>query len=154
MHAGLFAICRSVSIIAVVQAAMLSPCPSRAEGALAIGLPSDVAHQGFAAGNALNDATADQARKNALDGCHASIDASDAAKKLCEVIMTFRNRCYAVAIDPKAGTPGVGWAVADSLKLADQQAIAECRKTAGADRRDYCVIYRPDNDHGCDGTAK
>lgn len=154
MRLKIIATCRRAAVIVVPLAAVLGPRLCYAEGALAIGLPADVARQGFAAGHAVNDATVAEARKNALDGCHQSIDASEAAKSLCEVATTFRNKCFAVAIDPKAGTPGVGWALADNLRLADQQALEACRTTAGDDRRQFCVILRPENDHGCDGAAK
>ncbi len=74
--------------------------------------------------------------------------------QLCKVIATFRDECFAIAIDPKDGTPGVGWAIAENLQMADKQAIDQCRTTAGPTRANFCVIFRPDHDHGCDGRAK
>ena len=32
---------------------------------------------------------------------------------ICRVVMNFSQECYALAFDPKAGTPGVGWAISD-----------------------------------------
>jgi hypothetical protein len=128
-----------------------SPCV--AAGAVALGLPADVARVGFAAGHALNAADFDSARQTAIDGCHKSDGASVAAKKLCKVVATFSNQCYAIAIDPKDGTPGVGWAIAESQELADKQAIGQCRSTAGSARAGFCKISSA-NDHGCDGNAK
>jgi Domain of unknown function (DUF4189) len=139
------------AVIALAMAFQSPPCI--ADGALAVGLPADVAHVGFAAGHKLNAPDMDAARKGALDGCHTSINASEAAKKLCKVIATFRNQCYAIAIDPKNGTPGVGWSIAESLDKAKEQAIAQCRTTAGADRQQFCVILDA-RDQGCDGNAK
>jgi Domain of unknown function (DUF4189) len=132
----------------------LGSSPSRADSALAIGLPADVAGFGFAVGQSLNESSFAEARRKAVEGCYKSPGASEAAKKLCKVIATFRDQCFAVAIDPKAGTPGVGWAIAETRDLADQAAIEQCRGTAGASRRDYCAISHPDVDHGCDGKAR
>jgi hypothetical protein len=53
------------------------------------------------------------------------------------------------ALDPKNGTPGAGWALGDTQKQADDEALARCRNTAG-DRRDFCKVIN----QLCDGTAK
>ena len=50
----------------------------------------------------------DEARKTAMDYC-LKAPTNGKAKALCKVIETFSNRCVAVSMDPKAGTPGVGW---------------------------------------------
>jgi hypothetical protein len=65
---------------------------------------------------------------------------------------TFSNQCAAEAIDPKDGTPGFGWAIADTPEQAKSQALANCRDTAGPDRQDACVV--PDNGIWCDGRAR
>jgi len=154
MHANFMTESRNISIAVLLLTAVLQPGPSIAAGALAIGLPADVARVGFAAGHATNAADMNDARQRAIDGCHKSMNASDAARKLCKVVATFHDSCFAVAIDPKSGTPGVGWAIAENLELADKQAIEQCRTTAGPARRDFCVILDPPHDHGCDGSAK
>jgi Domain of unknown function (DUF4189) len=53
---------------------------------------------------------------------------------LCSVVATFQNQCVAVAIDPQVGTPGFGWAVADTEEAAGDEALSNCRQTA-VDRR-------------------
>jgi hypothetical protein len=66
------------------------------------------------------------------------------------VIQDYSNQCIAVSMDPAAGTPGVGWAVANDLLSAERQALGKCMDTAGPGRRAACVV-----DHSsCDGTAK
>jgi hypothetical protein len=117
---------RNISATTLLMVALQS-CPSIAAGALAVGLPADVAHQGFAAGHSVNAADMDLA--------------------------TFSEQCYALAIDPKANTPGVRSAIAENLQMADAQAIDACRTRAGRARRDFCAVLSPE-DHGCDGNAK
>ncbi|MGE0023010.1 MAG: DUF4189 domain-containing protein [Hyphomicrobium sp.] len=111
-----------------------------AEGALALGLPSSVAKEGFAFGYSINKETSDQAQTNALDRCRTSEAGSAQGKKLCRVAETFSGKCVAVAMDPKAGTPGVGWSVDADLASAEARAMSHCKATAGADRVDFCTI--------------
>ena len=105
-------------------------------------------------GMQLNAPDLKTARKRAIAGCHKSTGASAQAKELCKVIATFSNQCFAIALDPKDGTPGVGWSIAENLQMADKQALDQCRTTAGPTRVGFCVIVSPDHDHGCDGSAK
>jgi hypothetical protein len=53
-------------------------------------------------------------------------------------------------MDPKDATPGVGWAIAPSLKAASRGALAKCVATAGSGRRDACKVTHAK----CDGSAK
>ena len=62
------------------------------------------------------------------------------ASDLCRVIATFHNECYAVSLDPKAGTPGAGWAIAADKETAEERALAHCKLTAGPDRAQYCEM--------------
>jgi hypothetical protein len=128
---------------------VLSSGPCAADGALAIGLPKDVARQGFSFGYSNNHPVSD-ARDIALKGCRENKGGSAQSKAICTVIQTYSNQCVAVAMDPVAGTPGVGWAVADDLRAAESKALANCEATAGPGRRAACKI-----DHSqCDGAAK
>jgi uncharacterized protein DUF4189 len=147
--------CRRKLLIApFILGALVWSKPSLPEGAIAVGVPPDVATQGFAAGHAVNAPTPDEAGKSALDGCHKSDGASAAAKKLCNVVATFNNQCFSFAIDPQSGTPGAGWAIAETQEKADAEAIVQCQNTAGPSRRDFCTIVSKELDHGCDGNAK
>ncbi len=125
---------------------------SLAAGALAIGLPADVAKGGFTYGYANNNDTTDPADAKALNACRTTKDAAKDARlrSLCKVIIDYSNVCIAVSMDPQAGTPGVGWAIAGDLRSAEAIALKKCEATAGPTRRAACVV-----DHsGCDGTAK
>jgi hypothetical protein len=130
----------------------LGPSQSLAAGALAIGLPADVAKGGFTYGYSNNNDNADPADAKALNACRTTKDAVKNARlrSLCKVIMDYSNVCIAVTMDPAAGTPGVGWAIAADLRSAEALALKKCIDTAGPSRRAACVV-----DHsGCDGNAK
>ena len=122
-----------------------------ADGALAVGVPANVAKDGFAYGYSNNKPSAGAASKTALDSCRSPSPVKSApGRALCAVIGTYKNQCVAVAEDPAAGTPGVGWAIANDLRAAEAQALTKCEATAGPGRRAACRV-----DHsGCDGTAK
>lgn len=111
-----------------------------ADGAIAIGLPSNIAKQGVAVGTSWNYDDADGAHARALKECLGFMDAPPDTRKLCEVVKTFTHECIAVAIDPKAGTPGFGWAVAPVESGAEKAAMKNCKDTAGRDRQKYCVV--------------
>jgi hypothetical protein len=130
----------------------LGPSQSRADGALAVGLPADVAKGGFSYGYSNNNPDANHAEAKALDACRTTKDAAKDVnlRSLCKVIQDYSNQCVAVAMDPAAGTPGVGWAVANDLLTAERQALGKCMDTAGPGRRAACVV-----DHSsCDGNAQ
>ncbi len=128
------------------------PAAATTAGALAVALPADVAKSGFSYGYSNNYADAAQAAAHALDACRTTKDAAKDAnlRSLCKVVQNYSNQCVAVAMDPEAGTPGVGWAVANDLQSAERQAMAKCQETAGPGRRAACVT-----DHSaCDGIAR
>ena len=123
-----------------------------AAGALAVALPADVAKSGFSYGYSNNNADAAHAQAAALNACRTTKDASNDVnlRSLCKVVLNYSNQCIAVAMDPAAGTPGVGWAVANDLMSAERQALGKCENTAGPGRAAACVV-----DHSsCDGDAK
>jgi TIR domain/Domain of unknown function (DUF4189) len=128
------------------------PVTAATAGALAVALPADVAKSGFSYGYSNNNADASHAQAAALNSCRTTKDASNDAnlRSLCKVVLNYSNQCIAVSMDPAAGTPGVGWAVANDLKTAERQALGKCEDTAGPSRRAACVI-----DHSaCDGNAR
>ena len=124
-----------------------------AAGAVALGQPSDVAKDGVAIYTNVNSPTPERAKERAMAGCKSLPNASDTAKSLCKIAATFENQCVAQAIDPQNGTPGFGWAMAHNSKLAKEQALSNCRDTAGPTRQDACVV---DSQKGlwCDGSAR
>lgn len=111
-----------------------------AEAALAVGLPADVAKQGLAIGWALNHATKEAAQAEALRRCRDFRDAPQATRDLCRVVESFDDRCVAVALDPDAGTTGVGWAVASKQDVAEDAAMDDCMESSTQKRRNSCRI--------------
>ena len=139
---------RKIIIGATLLATVLAETsPSVAAGAIAIGKPADVAKRGISMGFSTNRDTMDEAKARSMFLCRGSGTVVSSA--LCDVAATFQNQCVAVAIDPQIGTPGFGWAVADTELAADNQAISNCRKTAGPTRQDACEV----TDSYCDGSA-
>ena len=121
-------------------AALAWPQTGVAEGALAIGLPGDVANEGVAIGWVINSDSEGTAHERALRGCLDFKDAPADTRALCRVIKTFRGECVAIALDPESGTPGVGWAIAISMQAAETNALGACAATAGAARQQFCRI--------------
>jgi hypothetical protein len=119
---------------------------ARADGALAVGVPADVAKDGFAYGREVNAPSQAAARQRALNLCRTAKNSTDTARQACTVVQSFHRRCVSVAMDPAAGTPGVGWAVASTRHAAEQAALANCRVTAGPNRQQFCVT----SDSACD----
>ena len=135
-------------ILFALVAAVFRPVSGSADGAIAIALPPDVVKQGFAYGYVTDYGDANQADVQALKKCRDTT--IEGVRPLCTVIQDFKNQCVAVAMDPAAGTPGVGWSVAPDLHAAEAQALSKCEDTAGPGRRAACVV-----DHSsCDGSAK
>lgn len=121
---------------------------ARADGAIAVGLPQDVAKDGVAIGTSWNYANPDGANARAMQECLSFQDAPADTRKLCRIVQTFSRECVAVAIDPEAGTPGVGWSVAATQPTAEDTAILNCRNTAGPERQEHCKVTVSH----CDGT--
>jgi hypothetical protein len=146
-------ICRTSQRVLLAAALLVAagrPDLAAADGALAVGEPADVAAEGFAYGFALDQANAENAGADALRDCRKETPGVDPrAQALCRVVQAFKDQCFAVAMDPKDATPGVGWAVDASKESASRAALAKCVATAGADRRDACEVTHS----GCDGSA-
>jgi hypothetical protein len=139
---------KTLSHFAVIGlSAILGSSPAMAYGALAVGVPADVASQGFAYGMNADSPTEDAARDQAVGACNGTnanrvqhSQASSPAQALCTLVTTFQHQCAAVAEDPAAGTPGVGWAVAPTLEVASKQALDNCMATAGESRTQFCKV--------------
>lgn len=113
---------------------------ARADGAIAVGLPEEGAQEGFAYGFA-SGYRADEAERRALEQCRRSRgSASRDVRDLCRVVETFSSGCVAVAMDPKDGTPGVGWGLGPDRRTAEREAISACHATAGEGRRLSCKV--------------
>jgi hypothetical protein len=124
----------------LICCAGLLPDRSSAEGALAVGLPADVAKQGIAMGYALNYETTEKAQELALKRCREFQDAPQATRDLCRIVEKFNKRCLAVALDPQFGTTGLGWSVSKNQEVAEELAMEKCVDTAGRKRREFCRV--------------
>jgi Domain of unknown function (DUF4189) len=147
---------RVVSLLALAAICFVSNRANSA-GAIAEGIAPGGVAKGYGISIRVDRASAEQAGADALEGCKkgpkqavsgAPLDNANARAR-CVVVVTFNNKCASTAFDPKDGTPGAGWATADTQKNADEEALARCRSTAG-NRRDFCKV----SDRLCDGTAK
>ena len=114
--------------------------PARADAALAVGQPADVAKQGLAIGWAVDYASTADAEKEALARCRGFRDAPQPTRDLCRVVQVFGNTCLAVALDPDPGTTGVGWAVHRSRDRAEDVALERCAEAAAPRRRQSCRV--------------
>jgi Domain of unknown function (DUF4189) len=140
---------RGVILGAMVLAIVFAQThPSVAAGAIAIGRPDDVAKRGVSMGFSADRDTIAEAKARSMILCRNS--GTLVSSTLCKVVATFENQCVTVAIDPQVGTPGFGWAVADTEQTSKNKALSTCQETAGPTRRDACRI----TDSYCDGSAK
>jgi hypothetical protein len=121
-----------------------------AAGAIAIGVPADVARDSISIWTAVKEAATDQATEKALAGCKAV--GSNASKALCKIVATYSNQCAAAAFDLQSVTPGWGWAIADNSMAAKKQAMTNCHAMTGSAGRDACEVVS--NGDWCDGLAK
>ena len=133
---------RGIVAGAVLCAAISMITPAAlAEGAIAIGSSGNFAKDGFAFAAAYNKSSTEEASREALETCR-KYDGAPKMAAICRVVMTFSQECYALAFDPKAGTPGVGWAISDDKVKAQERAQKNCEVTAGAGRRDFCKLHQ------------
>jgi hypothetical protein len=128
------------------------PSSATAAGAVAIGEPKHIAKGGVAVGFAYNFASKDTAEIEALKLCLAFKGAPATTRALCKVVKSYENQCHSIALDPKDGTPGFGWAVMTEQGKADEAALDNCRRTAGKSRVEFCKVTKS----GCDnpGTSE
>jgi len=107
-------------------------------GALAFGTTGDVAKDGYSIGINASSASEEDARASAMKWCktHGPKQTQDQ----CEILVIFHNQCVAEAQDPKPGTPGFGFALADTEEDAKTMAMAVCKASAGKGRIQFCKV--------------
>jgi hypothetical protein len=144
-------------VATLLLVAAFCPNPAGADGAVAVGLPADVAKDGVSIKGKVNFETPDTAKAAALKGCQtppltsvSGTSITTKTGKLCKIVSSFHDQCFAYAFDPQDGTPGFGWAVANDQRGAEKQALENCENTAGPGRRAACKVVRSE----CDGSAK
>jgi hypothetical protein len=134
-------------LASVISVAVAGGDVAKAEGALAVGIARGGIAKGYATGFSINQPSMKAARSNAVEQCKRTKSSNADAKSGCEVVVTFHNKCVAVAIDPQRDTPGAGWGVGTTQEAADSQALTRCRAKAGSDRVEFCEV----TDRYCDG---
>ena len=149
-----------VLLLLTLSPVLMANNRASAEGAIAEGIAPGGVGNGYSFSIKVNLPTREAARADALAACKKGPervasgavpnDGQARARAKCEVVASFSNKCAALALDPKDGTPGAGWATGDTQKAADDEALARCRSVAGTDRRDFCKV----TNRVCDGTAK
>ena len=113
---------------------------ARADAALAVSQIGDVAKQGVAIGWAVDYGSKEAAQTEALARCRAFPDAPQATREACRIVETFGDRCLAVALDPAAGTAGVGWGVHKNRDWAEEEAMERCAEASTPKRREACRV--------------
>ena len=142
-------------LVAIILGALVTNInsPAAADGALAVGYTGDIAKDGLSIGYKSNAKNMSEAKEIALKECKEDGVIHPLRKRAaaqCRQVATFQNECLATSLDPKAGTPGWGWAIAADSATAKDRAIESCKTTAGAERRQFCIV----DTVKCDGTAK
>lgn len=138
------------AFVAALMMGAVATGHARAEGAVAVAEPKDVARDGYAFGISGGYRTVEEARTAALQRCRSETSAPASTIALCTVVETFRNACASGSLDPQAGTPGAGWAIGPTKAQAESRAIDACRQTAGADRAQFCEVTATQ----CDGNQQ
>lgn len=135
---------RTVALVAVTAAIQI-PTTALAASAFAAGIPTSVAEGGVAVGTGYNYSSRSTAESRAISECQSPGAAPQSTRNLCTIIAYFDNECLSVSFDPQAGTPGFGWAVGATSSIAQNQALANCKATAGS-RAAYCEVRITDCD--------
>jgi hypothetical protein len=134
--------------LGLAAAALVGAGPrSWADGAVAVGSTGNVVRDGIAYGMVVNEPK-EKAPDLAIQRCR-TFQARAAADK-CQVVATFAGECFAVAYDPKPGTPGAGWGIGPDQFEANRKAIAMCEDSAGPARKGFCQV----ESGGCDTTGR
>ena len=149
---GATALTKCLVAICLVPICLMVNGPCMAAGAVAVGQPADIAKDGVASYIMVNAANSDSAKEKAMEGCKSLPSASGTSKSLSKIAATFENQCVAEALHPASGTPGFGWAMAGDSNTAKEQALSNCRDTAGPTRQNACVVNS--ESLWCDGSAR
>jgi len=132
-------------LIALLFGWTVSVTATFAHGALAAGVPDDVAKDGVAVKYWLQADTPEAASASAMRSCRQA-NTSETARAKCQIVRTFSGQCAAIALDPQDGTPGYGWGVGDDQNTAEREATVMCYATSPTERTQFCKITAS----GCD----
>ena len=123
-------------LLAVLFAAWAAP--ASADGALAVGQPSDVAKGGVAFGVTWA-LPRSEAQQEAVKLCKQTDGVPSSTTALCRVVHTFKHACVSIAFDPQKGTTGFGWGTGSDSVASGWDALDKCKATAG-DRASACRL--------------
>jgi alpha-D-ribose 1-methylphosphonate 5-triphosphate synthase subunit PhnG len=110
---------------------------AHAHGAVATGGITDSSPYGSAYGISYGWGTKAKAEAKALQECERHRGKLGSP---CQIAATFSRQWASVAIDPKGGTPGFGWAVESDKKTAEARAMFRCKSTSPEDRKPFCAV--------------
>jgi tetratricopeptide (TPR) repeat protein len=136
---------RTAGLLSILTVCLLEPEMVRAEGAIAVGSSGNIAKDGLAFSGVANKSTKQEAIDITVKACRQYSGAPRAAV-LCKSVATFAEQCFAIAEDPKGGTPGAGWATGVDFATATKKALDLCRSTAGPSRSAFCELEGADCD--------
>jgi hypothetical protein len=108
-----------------------------AHGAIAIGGATSDSPNGSAYGISYSWATKAKADANARAECEKH---RGKIGTRCEVVADYTRQWASVAMDPKGGTPGIGWGVDPDKKSVEAFALYRCKQTSPEDRKPFCAI--------------
>ena len=120
-----------------IGAMVASFAQADAHGAVATGGITDGSPYGSAYGISYSWRTKAEADAKALKECEQHRGKIGSP---CQIVADFARQWASVAIDPKGGTPGFGWAVESDKKTAQARAMYRCTSTSPEDRKAFCAV--------------
>lgn len=135
----------TVPVIMAAAIVLAGGQPVLADGALAIGMPANVAAGGVAFGVSWDEPGPEAAQQGALTGCKSAEGVPQSTRNACRIVHNFSGQCVSVAVDPQAGTTGFGWGKGYTTTQSRYEALTNCRATAG-ERVTACIVV----DSTCD----
>jgi hypothetical protein len=122
--------------------------PAWALGAIAVGVTAGgIPENGIAVGTSTGYDQQSEANQRALKECRTFKGAPEAAKECKLNDKIGNNECVAVALDSEFKSSGLGIATARDNGAAQKQALADCKKSAGNNRAQFCKVTLS----ACDG---
>ena len=115
---------RKIILAAILLTAAFA-LPARSENALAVAIPDEGLHKGFAWAWKMRAATAEEARKEALEECRDAAKRDKIPPGKCKIVEVFKKGCVAVATDAKR--QWAGWGVGKDEAAARSRALRQCK---------------------------
>ena len=126
-----------LKLLVGIGALVATAISAYAHGAVATGGITDGSPYGSAYGISYGWATKAKADAKALEECEKHRGKLGSP---CEIVADYARAWASVAIDPKGGTPGFGWAVESDKKTVEARALFRCRATSPEDRKPFCAV--------------